>query len=119
MPKKVICETEETDPKKITKVLQSMKSEDIMSKMAETFKALADKTRCKLIYALTQEELCVCDIAEILGVTKFVVSQHLRVLRNLRLVKYRKSGKRVFYSLDDLHITNLITEGLKHVEEKI
>lgn len=114
-----LCNVDSIDEEKVKKVLTSMKSESVMVKMAETFKALADKTRCKLIYALSSvEEFCVCDLAEILGVSKFVVSQHLRVLRNMRLVKYRKVGKRVFYSLDDEHITNLISEALRHVEEE-
>ncbi len=119
MAEELLCEVEEADKEKVNRIKKLAKSEVVMTRMAETFKALGDKTRCKIIYALLNEESCVCDIAEALGVTKFVVSQHLRILRNLRLVKYRKVGKRVFYTLDDEHISNLIEEGIRHVEEDI
>jgi DNA-binding transcriptional ArsR family regulator len=117
MVEEFLCEVEGADKDKVDKIKKLAKSEAVMMRMAETFKALGDKTRCKIIYALLKEESCVCEIAEALGVTKFVVSQHLRILRNLKLVKFRKVGKRVFYTLDDEHISNLIEEGIRHVEE--
>jgi len=86
--------------------------------LSETFKVLGDNTRTKIAHLLSQEELCVCDLANILGLSVSTVSHHLRVLRNLKLVKYRKQGKIVFYSLDDEHIFNLISEGIKHVTER-
>lgn len=86
--------------------------------LSETFKVLGDNTRAKIVYALSQEELCVCDLANILGLSVSTISHHLRVLRNLKLVKYRKQGKIVFYSLDDQHIFNLIREGIKHIKER-
>jgi len=88
-----------------------------MQRLAETFKVLGDTTRSKIIFALSLEELCVCDIANLLGATKSAVSHQLRILRNMKLVKYRKDGKLAFYSLDDEHIRNLFDEGLRHVEE--
>lgn len=112
-----ICETSCIDEKKVSSVKEKLKSDIIMQRLAETFKVLGDPTRTKIIFALSQEELCVCDIANILGATKSAVSHQLRILRNMRLVKYRKEGKMVFYSLDDEHINNLFNECLRHVEE--
>ena len=111
-----ICEITSIDKKKISSVKKKMKSETAIQKLSETFKVLGDATRTKIIFALSQEELCVCDIANILGMTMSAVSHQLRVLRNMALVKYRKDGKIVYYALDDEHIKNLFDEGLRHVE---
>jgi DNA-binding transcriptional ArsR family regulator len=113
-----ICEITYIDRKKVSSVKKKMKPEATMQRIAETFKVLGDPTRTKIIFALSQEELCVCDIANLLGATKSAVSHQLRILRNMRLVKYRKEGKMVFYSLDDEHIKNLFNECLRHVEEE-
>lgn len=87
--------------------------------VAKIFKALADDTRAKIIYALALErELCVCDVANIIGSTIANASHHLRLLRNMGLAKYRKEGKLVFYSLDDDHVTHLILSGVEHAQEK-
>lgn len=103
---------------KVTSVKTKMKSEKFFHYLAETFKAMSDPTRTKIIYALGQEsELCVRDIAIIIGTTDSAISHHLRSLRNMKLVKYNKVGKTTFYSLDDIHINNLFAEGLRHVEE--
>ncbi len=83
--------------------------------LAELFGALADSTRAKIVHLLLRQELCTCDIAAILGVTDSCVSQHLRVLRSLRLVKSRREGKFVYYSLDDAHISLLVQIGLTHL----
>ncbi len=115
--KEEVCEVTYIDRRKVSSVRKKMKSEDAMQGIAETFRVLGDPTRTKIIFALSQEELCVCDIAALLGATKSAVSHQLRILRNMRLVKYRKEGKMVFYSLDDEHINNLFNECLRHVEE--
>ena len=113
-----ICEITWIDKQKISDVKKKMKSETTIERLSETFKVLSDKTRVKLLFALSIQELCVCEIADLLETTKSAISHQLRILRNMRLVKYRKDGKMAFYSLDDKHITNLFAEGLKHVEEK-
>lgn len=113
-----ICEITWIDKQKISNVKKKMKSETTIERLSETFKVLSDKTRVKLLFALSIQELCVCEIANLLETTKSAISHQLRILRNMRLVKYRKDGKMAFYSLDDNHITNLFAEGLKHVEEK-
>ena len=83
--------------------------------LAETFSALSDPTRVRIITALTEQELCVFDLSRLLGLTGSAVSHQLRLLRGQRLVKYRKEGKIAFYSLDDDHIRNLMEECIKHV----
>lgn len=84
--------------------------------LADLFKALSDPTRLKIIHALHQSELCVCDISTVLQMSQSAVSHQLRYLRNLRLVKRRKEGKMMFYSLEDEHIHTLFTQGLEHIQ---
>ena len=104
---------------KVQSVMRSMKTERFFHYLAETFKAMSDPTRTKIIFALCQErELCVRDIAAIIGTTNSAISHQLRTLRNMKLVQYNKVGRVTFYSLDDIHINNLFAEGLRHVEEK-
>lgn len=83
--------------------------------LAETFAALSDPTRVRIIFALSEQELCVLDLARLLGLTGSAVSHQLRLLRGQRLVRYRKEGKIAYYSLDDDHIRNLLEECVKHV----
>ena len=107
------------EKEKVKSVKKKMKPERCFHYLAETFSAMSDPTRTKIIYALCQEnELCVRDIAAIIGSTSSAISHQLRTLRNLKLVKYNKVGKVTYYSLDDIHINNLFAEGLRHVEEK-
>lgn len=113
------CEIQFVDEKKVKKVRRAMKSAAAVSALAETFKILGDPTRIKIAFALSKEELCVCDIANLLGVSQSAVSHSLRVLRQMKLVKFRKEGKTAFYSLDDEHITNLLDIGFRHVEETL
>ncbi|MFH2118778.1 MAG: metalloregulator ArsR/SmtB family transcription factor [Pseudomonadota bacterium] len=94
-----------------------MKPDETLYKLAATFKVLGDPTRTKIISALLQEELCVCDLASLIGISQSAISHQLRVLRNMNLVKYRKDGRIAYYSLDDDHISSILTAGLKHVEE--
>jgi ArsR family transcriptional regulator len=107
------------EKKKVKSVKKKMKTEKFFHYLAETFRAMSDPTRTKIIYALCQEnELCVSDISAIIGTTNSAISHQLRTLRNMKLVKYNKVGKVTYYSLDDIHINNLFAEGLRHVEEK-
>ncbi|HHV94488.1 MAG TPA: winged helix-turn-helix transcriptional regulator [Firmicutes bacterium] len=86
--------------------------------LSEIFKVLGDETRTKIIYLLSQAELCVCDLAEILEMSLPAVSHHLRLLKTMRLVKYRRDGRQVYYTLDDDHIVNLIREAREHFAEE-
>ncbi|AEE91705.1 Cadmium resistance transcriptional regulatory protein CadC homolog [Tepidanaerobacter acetatoxydans Re1] len=83
--------------------------------LADLFKVLADETRVKIVYILSKEELCVCDIAALLNSTVSNISHHLRVLRTAHLVKFRREGKQVYYTLDDEHVVHIIKEGFEHV----
>ncbi len=111
------CDEFLVDDGKIDSVRKQLKSDDTFCRLADTFKVLGDPTRVKILYALGLEELCVCDLSTLLGISQSTTSHQLRVLRNLRLVKHHREGRSVFYSLDDDHIRTLFNEGLKHVEE--
>ena len=86
--------------------------------VAETFKLLGDPTRIKVLHALSRRELCVCDISAIVAMGQSAVSHQLRLLRSARLVKYRKEGKMVWYSLDDTHISLLLAQGIEHIQHR-
>ena len=115
---KIVCLTNATDEKTIDEIKESLYGEEIIGLLAETFKALADPTRLKIIYVLSKSSLCVCDIANLLDMTQSAISHHLRLLRNLKLVKFRKEGKMVIYSLDDEHVLELFEQGLDHVRHQ-
>ena len=112
-----ICETTCVDVVKVKRVKESLAQKNTMS-VSQIFKALSDDTRIKIAFALSEEdELCVCDVANIVGSTTATASHHLRLLRNLGLAKYRKEGKLVFYSLDDDHVRQLIQIAFAHQME--
>ena len=111
------CEVEFVDARKVKRVERIMKSTDAVSLLAETFKLLGDQTRVRIAYALSKEELCVCDLANLLDVSQSAVSHSLRALRQMKLVRFRKEGKIAYYTLDDEHIAHLLDEGFRHVEE--
>ncbi len=113
------CEIQFVDEQNVENARKAMKSAETISLLAETFKILGDPTRIRIAFALSKEELCVCDIANLLGVSQSAVSHSLRTLRQMKLVKFRKEGKIAFYTLDDDHIANLLEEGFRHVEELI
>ncbi|MEJ6949951.1 metalloregulator ArsR/SmtB family transcription factor [Halanaerobiaceae bacterium ANBcell28] len=92
--------------------------EEIVLDLAEIFKTIGDPTRIKILYALKEQELCVCDLSELLEMSSSAISHQLRVLRTNKLVKYRKEGRIVYYSLDDDHVLCLFSQGLQHVMEK-
>lgn len=107
------------NPRAVRAVKKRMRPDAAMALLAETFSALSDPARAKILYALAQEELCVCDLAEIVGVTESAVSHHLRILRALGLVQYRRDGRVVYYSLADDHVQTFLAQGLEHVEERL
>ena len=112
-----VCGVIAIDEKKVNAVRKLMPGKTEVDKTAETFKILGDPTRLKIVMALMKEELCVCDISALIGVSVSAISHQLRLLRGMRLVKYRKEGKMVYYSIDDEHIDNIISETLVHVSE--
>jgi len=109
---------EYVDGAKVERVLDAMESDEVFTDLADTFKAIGDYTRTKMLFALGMEELCVGDIASIVALSPSAVSHQLRLLRHLKLVRFRREGKVTYYALDDDHIRNLMIEGFKHVSEQ-
>lgn len=112
-----VCEVHGLHPEKLEHVRGKMPNNETISHLTDIFKALADPTRARILYALTLEELCVCDLAALTGMSASAISHQLRLLRASRLVKYRREGKMAFYSLDDSHVRHLLAEGLCHAQE--
>ena len=98
----------------VDKVIDKIPSEELLDRVAIFFKVFSDKTRLKILSLLLQEEMCVCDIAATIDMTHASVSHQLRVLRQAKVVKNRKDGKVVYYSLDDEHVKNILAQGLRH-----
>lgn len=101
----------------VERVKQKMPPEETLYDLAELFKVFGDSTRTKILWALDEEEMCVCDIAYLLNMTQSAISHQLRVLKQAKLVKNRREGKIVFYSLDDEHIRQILETGLIHIME--
>jgi len=112
-----LCEEENKDDEKLKEVLMLLKTDSEISKLSETFKILGDPTRLKIISSLLLKELCVCELSGLLKISVSAISHQLRLLRSVRLVKHRRNGKMIYYSLDDKHIENIINEGQRHIEE--
>ncbi|PKM81309.1 MAG: transcriptional regulator [Firmicutes bacterium HGW-Firmicutes-14] len=108
----VVCINHEA----VSRVMDIMLDENTARDMADTFKILGDPNRVKIVHCLSSEELCVCDIAQVLGMSTSAVSHQLRALRDRRLVKFRRDGKIVYYSLDDDHIVSLFNQCRSHVK---
>jgi ArsR family transcriptional regulator, lead/cadmium/zinc/bismuth-responsive transcriptional repressor len=102
----------------INKVKGYMPAEESLYDLAELFKVFGDSTRVRILWALNEEEMCVCDIAVLLNMTQSAISHQLRVLKQARLVKHRKDGKIVYYSLDDEHVRQIFDQGLIHISEQ-
>lgn len=108
-----ICAHEEL----ITQVTQEMPEEEVLYDLAELYKVFGDTTRIKILYVLFEAEVCVCDIAQLLNMSQSAISHQLRVLKNSKLVKSRREGKTVFYSLADNHVRTIINQGMEHITE--
>ena len=101
----------------VRSVTEKMPKEDQLYDLAEIFKVFGDSTRIKILYVLFEAEMCVCDIAQMLRMTQSAISHQLAVLKKSKLVKYRREGKTVFYSLSDGHVRTIIDQGMEHVSE--
>ncbi len=113
------CDVFHLDPTRVAQLKAAMLDETRAAALAETFKLLGDVTRVRLLDTLSRGELCVCDLARLVGMSQSAVSHHLRLLRSVRLVRARRAGRMVFYALDDQHIIRLFRQGLRHVEEAV
>ena len=112
------CQIKYVNQELVTMLLKSQHDNKIVSGLTEIFGVLADPTRLKICIFLSESELCVCDLAAMLKISESAVSHQLRLLRSLRIVKYRREGKMAFYTLDDSHVMSLIKQGLDHAKEK-
>ena len=101
----------------VNKVTREMPEDEILYDLAELFKIFGDSTRIKILYVLFESEMCVCDIAQLLNMTQSAISHQLRSLKQAKLVKYRREGKTVFYSLADGHVRTILGQGMEHVAE--
>lgn len=101
----------------VDKVRREMPGEDTLYDLTELFRIFGDSTRIRILYVLFEAEMCVCDIAALLGMTQSAISHQLRVLRSSKLVKFRRDGKTLYYSLADEHVCRIISQGMEHVEE--
>ena len=111
------CDYIHAHPGIIEAAQAAMPDEELLYDLAELYKVFGDSTRIKILYALLRSELCVCDIADLLGLTQSAISHQLRALKNARLVSSRREGKTVFYALADDHVKTIIDQGLEHVSE--
>jgi ArsR family transcriptional regulator len=111
------CDVIHIHPNELRALRGRLVGHEDAAELAETFRTLGDPTRVRMLDALSQSELCVCDLATLIGLSESAVSHQLRLLRNLRLVKARRDGRMVFYSLDDRHIMTLFRQALGHVQE--
>lgn len=114
-----VCDCNVIHQEIVDKTLKQMKSEDVFYKMAEFFKIVGDSTRVKILFALDQNEMCVCDIANVLNMSKSSISHQLGTLRRSGIVKCRKQGKEVYYMLDDEHVKQVFEIASEHIEHKI
>lgn len=112
-----ICEVFDPDNEVVKVMKEKTLKNEVVYDLAELFKTMGDPTRIKILYALKERELCVCDLSELLDMSSSAISHQLRILRNNKLVKYRKEGRSVYYSLDDNHVMCLFGQGLEHVLE--
>ncbi len=113
-----ICDCNIIHEDRVKKTLKSMPNEDTFNKIAEFFKIMGDTTRTKILFALDSNEMCVCDIANVLNMTKSSISHQLGTLRRMNIVKCRRDGKEVYYTLDDEHIKEVFEVALEHIKHK-
>lgn len=111
------CEYRHIHSDFVEKVHENMPDTEVLYDLAELYKIFGDSTRIRILYVLFEAEMCVCDIAQVLDMTVSAISHQLRVLKGANLVKYRREGKTVFYSLADDHVRLIINQGLEHINE--
>lgn len=116
-PAQDVCDVTHLHSARVAAVRGALIDDAAVADLAETFRALGDPTRVRLLDALSHGELCVCDLASLVGLSESAVSHQLRLLRSWRLVRHRRDGRMVYYALDDRHIMALFRQGLRHVQE--
>ncbi|MBQ7064321.1 MAG: winged helix-turn-helix transcriptional regulator [Firmicutes bacterium] len=111
------CEQFTVHPEIVEEVRALMPQEELLADVADLFKIFGDSTRIRILMVLFEREVCVCDIAQLLGMTQSAISHQLRILRDNHLIKSRRAGKQILYSLADDHVKTIIGQGLEHVQE--
>jgi len=114
----LLCDCDVIHAEIVDKAKAKMPKEDDLYDLADFFKIFGDSTRVKIIWALDEQEMCVCDLAVLLNMTKSAISHQLKTLRQADLVKYRREGKVVYYSLKDDHVKDIFEKGMEHIKEK-
>ncbi len=119
MEKKTIekCRNKVIHKEVVDKVKETLPKEETLFDLADLFKAFGDTTRIKIIFSLWKEEMCVCDIAALLNMNQSAISHQLKILKSAKLVKFRRQGKVVYYSLTDKHVEQIFNQGLEHIKE--
>lgn len=112
------CEVTEVHTDLLKKVNETMPAETELYDLAELFKVFGDSTRIRILFVLFEAEVCVCDLAQVLNMTQSAISHQLKILKQSKLVKSRREGKSIFYSLADEHVRTIIAQGCEHIEEK-
>ena len=110
-------ESEASNPDIVRAVAEKLPDEELLYDVAELFKVFGDSTRIRILFVLFESEVCVCDLAEVLNMTQSAISHQLKILKQSKLVKSRREGKSVFYSLADGHVRTIIAQGIEHIEE--
>ena len=111
------CEFIHAHPETIKAVEENMPAEEELYALSELFKIFADSTRIRILYVLLEHEMCVCDLAQLLNMTQSAISHQLRILKQMHLIKFRREGKNILYSLADDHVKTILQMGLEHVLE--
>ena len=111
------CETEEVHEELLKIVREKLPPEEDLLDLAELFKVFGDSTRIRILFVLFEAEVCVCDLAQALNMTQSAISHQLKILKSSKLVKSRREGKSVFYSLADEHVRTIVSQGMEHIEE--
>lgn len=112
-----VCALTAAHPEAVERVRAALPEDDTMLDVSELFKVLGDSTRCRILFVLLVSEMCVCDLSLLLGMSVSAVSHQLRILRQARLVRYRREGKTIYYALADEHVRSLLSQGMEHVQE--
>ncbi len=110
-----LCAEEQTHPEHIRRVQELMPDTDSLYDLSEVFRVFGDSTRIRILYALFESELCVCDLSQLLGLTQSAVSHQLRILKDAKLVRFRREGKSMIYALDDDHVRTILSMGMEHL----
>jgi ArsR family transcriptional regulator len=116
--KSEVCECDHVHAEVVAHVREMMEDTEVLYALSDFLKVMSDSTRIRIMAELDSEEMCVCDLSELLGMTKSAISHQLKILKDAKLVKYRRDGKNVYYTLKDEHVKTILEMGIEHIKEK-